>query len=227
MNEVILKEIKARGITRLCHFTKSKNLSHILNDFNGIIATDELPELYKDINDSERYDGKLEYVCCSIQYPNFFYLQRIKESDILFKDWVILCIDPNIILKEETMFSKVNAATERGKYITGGIEGFRKLFSQQVSTNKRSIVRSLTIPNNCTTDIQAEVLVNKIIPKQYIKGIIVKTEKQAKEEHARMKIWQIKEDIPIIISPELFTKDVYKKIALGQLPDEKVYNINS
>ena len=36
----ILTEIENRCIKRICHFTKSKNLSHILNDFKGIYATD-------------------------------------------------------------------------------------------------------------------------------------------------------------------------------------------
>ena len=40
MNKEILDEINRRGISRLCHFTKAKNIPYILNDFNGILPTD-------------------------------------------------------------------------------------------------------------------------------------------------------------------------------------------
>lgn len=69
-NKQILLEMKNRNIKRICHFTNSKNLSHILNDFKGIYATDFLLENYKDYNDDLRLDGKTDYICCSIQYPN-------------------------------------------------------------------------------------------------------------------------------------------------------------
>ena len=72
INKEIYEEMKKRGISRLCHFTKSKNFAHIINDFNGIIATDKLPEGYKDINDINRFDKKTDYVCCSVQYPNIY-----------------------------------------------------------------------------------------------------------------------------------------------------------
>ncbi|MBE6069356.1 MAG: DUF4433 domain-containing protein [Clostridium lundense] len=223
MKNLILKEIKDRGITRLCHFTKSKNLSHILNDFNGILSTDKLPEAYRDINDFERYDGRLDYVCCSIQYPNIFYLQRIKDNDILFKDWIILSIKPEVMTKDKTLFSKVNAATQRGKYIKSGIEGLKEIYDPSILTSKRTIVRRFTMPQSCPTDIQAEVLIHERIPKEFIQGIIVNNEKQAKEEEVRMMICQVKEKIPIIVAPELFTRDVYKKIELGELPVEKLW----
>lgn len=222
----ILNEIEKRSIKRICHFTKSKNLSHILNDFEGIYAIDFLPENYQDYNDSLRLDGKTDYICCSIEYPNVFYLDRIKNNDKLFKDWIILSINPKIMCLEKTLFSKVNAATERGRYISKGIEGFKVLFENHIVTNKRSITRPFTMLESSPTDIQAEVLIYNKIPLEYIKEIIVKSELQAREEFFRMRLWGGKSDIPIIVSPELFDKDLSNKIRAGAVPKEYCWSLN-
>jgi len=37
INKEIYEEMKKRGISRLCHFTKSKNFAHIINDFNELL----------------------------------------------------------------------------------------------------------------------------------------------------------------------------------------------
>lgn len=222
----ILNEIEKRGIKRICHFTKSKNLSHILNDFKGIYAIDFLPENYKDCNDSLRLDGKTDYICCSIEYPNIFYLDRIKNNDKLFKDWIILSIDPKIMCLEKTLFSKVNAATEKGRYITKGGGGFKSLFDNNIVTTKRSIKRECTMIESSPTDIQAEVLIYHKIPLEYINGIIVKNELQARDEFFRMKLWGGKNDIPIIVAPELFNKDLSNKILAGTIPEEYCWTLN-
>lgn len=159
MNKEILDEINRRGISRLCHFTKAKNIPYILNDFNGILPTDGIPEYYRDVNDEHRFDGKKNYICCSIEYPNVYYLDRIKDNDKLFNEWVIICIDPKIVLESDILFSKVNAATERGKYIMSGINGLKSIYSEEVITKKRTIRRSTDLPISCATDIQAEVMI--------------------------------------------------------------------
>lgn len=223
MRENILQEIKSRGISRLCHFTKSKNLAHILNSFDGILATDNLPDLYKEVNDNDRYDGKKEYICCSIEYPNVFYLERVKDNCKLFKDWIILSIDPKIILDEDTIFCKVNAATESGRLIKGGVEGFRELYSNEISTSKRSIYRTDKMPSACPTDIQAEVMILNKIPKEYIKEIIVPTELQAKEEYVRMKILGVKNIPNIKVCPELFKKNLCDSLRKGNIPKEVIW----
>lgn len=222
----ILNEIEKRGIKRICHFTKSKNLGHILNDFKGIYAIDSLPENYQDYNDSLRLDGKTDYICCSIQYPNIFYLDRIKNNDKLFKDWIILSIDPKIMCSEKTLFSKVNAATERGRYISKGVRGFKSLFDNNIVTSKRSITRPFTMIESSPTDIQAEVLIYNKIPLEYIKEIIVKNEIQAREEFFRIKLLCGKSDIPIIVAPELFNKDLSNKIRAGAIPEEYYWTLN-
>ncbi|NMA69351.1 MAG: hypothetical protein GX958_08030 [Desulfitobacterium sp.] len=67
------KEIETRGITRLCHFTRSQKDVHILTSETGIKAVDFIEKDIYDVNDPLRLDGKKSYVNCSIQYPNYWY----------------------------------------------------------------------------------------------------------------------------------------------------------
>lgn len=215
--------IEKRGITRICHFTKAKNLPHVFNDFGGILSTDKLPDKYKDVNDFSRYDGKTDFICCSIQYPNIFYLNNIKNKDLLFKDWVILTIDPKVMAKEGVLFSKVNAATERGKYIKSGYNALNGLFEQSVQSSKRIITRSMLMPENCTTDNQAEVLIPEFIAKENITSIIVPNVKRAKEESLKLRVLGINLSIPIIISEDLFEKKLADMIRSGNIPNENIF----
>ena len=221
--EEIRKELIQRGINRLCHFTKSKNLAHILNSFDGILATDMIPNLYKEVNDNHRLDGKKDYICCSIQYPNVYYLERIRDNCKLFKEWIIITIDPSIILNSDTMFCKVNAATENGKFINRGIEGLRELYDKSILTKNRTINRTELMPDCCPTDIQAEVMIFGKIPKEYIKEIIVPTEQQAKEESIRMSILGVENPPDIKVCSELFSKNLANQIRKGCIPKEQYY----
>ena len=62
-----------RGVTRLCHFTRLQKLCHIIETEQGILATSAITFDTKDVTDANRYDGELNHVCCSIQYPNSWY----------------------------------------------------------------------------------------------------------------------------------------------------------
>lgn len=61
--------LAARGFTRLCHFTKLQSLTHIITSENGILASSSIRQDTKNVNDTARYDGELNFVCCSVQYP--------------------------------------------------------------------------------------------------------------------------------------------------------------
>lgn len=215
MKEVTLEQIQERGISRLCHFTKAKNLTYILEDLKGIFASELIPPHIKDINDEIRLDNKLDYICCSVEYPNIYYLDRIKDNDKLFKEWIILSINPKIIVDKPCLFSPVNAATECGKYIEGGRIGFSKLYSQVINTNKRTINRDSKAIKACPTDLQAEVLVEKFIPKEYINAIIVQNQEEGKKQHFKLMMLGLDKNIKVIVAPELFKKESYSKLRHG------------
>src|SRR5208282_2847743 len=109
--DTIKEEINRKGITRLCHFTPSRNLSHIANNKKGILATKKLKEDEREVfnpTDIKRYDNHEDFICCSIQYPNVWYFDKAKDKETLFKDWVILFISTKYLLLPDTKFCHRN-----------------------------------------------------------------------------------------------------------------------
>lgn len=175
-------EIQRRGITRLCHFTKSSNLPFILGDGkfekNGILSTDYIRQSdYLEELDKQRLDGHTNYVSCSIQRPNSKYMRFREEhsKDDLFNQWVVLCIDPSVI-DDTSLFSPVNAATASGKNVKSGFGAFENMFADPISFVRYNKLqeedRASDLPLNLTTDSQAEVLIKDRIPKDKITDIV-------------------------------------------------------
>lgn len=224
--------IDNRGITRLVHFTKSKNLPFILGDYDdvnpGLFANNYINrDGFHVKNDLQRFDGKEDYICTSVQYPNFFYLGKVRnrEKENLFNEWVILEINPRVI-DETSFFCPVNAAKERGKYITSGIKGFCSLFEDKDDIPRKITERNVKQPSNTPTDLQAEVLVYKRIKKDNIMGIIFSGEKSMKNELLRLKLAGVSlKDIKIKDSNELFDRESYKKVRNGERIKEHVNEV--
>ncbi|AOK91784.1 DarT ssDNA thymidine ADP-ribosyltransferase family protein [Paenibacillus polymyxa] len=218
-------EISKRGITRLCHFTKASKLLHILRNESGIIANsfldDQLDLLEK--NDENRYDGREDFVCCSVEYPNTWYLRRIKDNDPVFKEWVVLLINPQLLLDETTLFCHRNAAANRGAHIKGGFAGFNGMFKNPVF-GKTTIYRSEKMLTCCPTDGQAEVLIHKNISRSDIIGIATPTKEHARKMISRVSLLSdARQDINWIVSPELFDVNWNNIIRLGRRPMETPY----
>ncbi|MEK4531745.1 DarT ssDNA thymidine ADP-ribosyltransferase family protein [Solibacillus sp. FSL K6-1554] len=223
MSELIASEIRSRDITRLCHFTKTNKLLHILTSEDGIVANTFLEDVKETLqkNDEKRYDNKEDHICCSVQYTNAWYLRRIRESDPVFKDWVVIFIDPLIMLDDTTYFCYRNAAANFGALVSKGEQAFSKMFAQVVQ-GQYTITRPPRMLPNSTTDGQAEVLIYKNIPREKITGIAVPNEDQAKILGAIFTVLTIP-DIPIIISPDLFSDSWNRKVKQGQPINEYVY----
>lgn len=209
----IQEEIKQRKITRLCHFVHTNKLLYILHNSDGINAVDFISKDTLDQNDTQRLDGKTDFINCSIQYPNWWYLRRVKENNPIFSDWAILFIDPIVATFESTEFCKMNAAKRYGAYIKKGYKAFQEIFEQQTGSQFRT---PKMLPN-APTDDQAEVLVYQSIPVEYITGIAFEN-----AEIARQKIveWQVI-GAPIkdvYIAPALFDVSSSKRIRNGQEP---------
>ncbi|NOU83897.1 DUF4433 domain-containing protein [Paenibacillus sp. LMG 31459] len=216
--------IDIRNITRLCHFTKSFNLPSILRNESGIIANTEMDNQIELLskNDPLRLDGKEDYVCCSVQYPNTWYLRQIKE-DPLFHEWVILLINPFLATLSTSLFCHRNAAAERGTLIQGGTEGFSGLFNQMVQGKTKRYRTAKMLPC-CPTDDQAEVLIYKNISRSDILAVVVKDWEQARREKSRLSfIHEVPNNIRFIIAPGLFDISWSGMIRNGQMPEETLY----
>lgn len=211
--------LTARGVTRLCHFTKFQNLTHIITSPDGVLASDAIQQDTKNVNDAARYDGELNFVCCSVQYPNSWFLQKTiqRDSDKIFKDWVVLYIDLSILEYRNTKFCPCNASKKSGAYINNNMDAIDTIFAASVSTFKYS--RSPKMLSCCPTDGQAEILIEKGIPREYINGIAVGNEDIAERVYSILKIYDLKH-ISLYIAPDVLTPEWSNMIREGRRPNE-------
>ena len=209
----------ARGVTRLCHFTKLQSLTHIITSENGILASKSIRQDTKNVNDTARYDGELDHVCCTIQYPNSWFLKRAIQDnhDKIFSDWVVLYINLTILKHKIAKFCPCNASRSKGAYIEGNMDYIDSIFANSVSTFR--FPRSTRMLSSCPTDGQAEILIKDSIPREYIIGIAVGNKDVARRVYAMLKIYGL-EHIPIYIAPDVLTPNWSNMIKNGHQPDE-------
>lgn len=207
----IAQLIAERGITRLCHFTPSRNLQHIAAGKVGVLSTAYLSEPERGTfnpTDLARLDGRTTHICCSIEYPNAWYFDKARGNEKLFPDWVVLLIKPDYLLAETTLFCPRNAAANGGRNILQGPGGFDAMYADRIKgAYNKTYVRSATHLSPCPTDQQAEVLIFDRINMADIVGVAVQTEDQAKTEKVRLKINNIDaEGFKFVVAPDLFNK---------------------
>lgn len=220
-----LEILKLRGVSRLCHFTKLQSLTHILSSENGILASNSIRSDIKNVTDKERYDGELNYICCSIEYPNSWFLKKASENnqDQIFRDWVVLYINLGILAYKEAKFCPCNASKKHGIYIDNQMENIENIFKNQVSTFKYP--RTPNMLACCPTDGQAEILIKDNIPRNCLFGIVVGNEDIAKRVYAMRNIFGV-EQIDIYISPDILTSKWSSMVKQGYRPNEVLYDVS-
>ncbi len=227
--ELIEGEINRRGINRVCHFTQSRKLPHIFGELNGLLSTSLLRQNYTDLldqNDLHRYDNRDDYICCSIEYPNTWFLNRIRDNNPNFTDWVILYINPIVITWSTTLFSPRNAASDHGANIMGGYNGFVRLYQRSVTGARGyTFTRQATMLPASPTDDQAEILVYEYIPVNLIEGIVSPTMEQAQLEMKRLSILGNVPQVSWYVSSQIFNGEWSRQIRLGLRPDETLYEV--
>jgi hypothetical protein len=226
MSVSIRAKVASRQISRLCHFTPSRNLVHIATDPNGILSTALLQQDEKAIlnsTDLARYDGHPNHVCCTIQYPNSWYFKRARDSSqTLFADWVVVLIKPDHLWAPGTKFCARNASANRGSGITEGEAAFDSIFKDRVTgAYNKTYVRTERHPLWLPTDEQAEVLIPDRVAREDILGVAVANSAQAKREHARLT--QLQTDVPpLFVVPEFFDepRNLSDLLRMGRAPTE-------
>jgi hypothetical protein len=199
-------------------------MAHIFDEPYGLqsVRTLKINNMPHNPTDPERYDGRDDLICCSVEYPNTYYFSKVRDKERLFQDWVVLYIDPSYIWHPDTQFCHCNATRERGKYIQGGIDGFKSLF--KTTSPPLSFSRKQSHLVSAPTDIQAEVLVPVPIPKTAITGIAVKTQEQAQREIFRLNLQGIEFNTPVYIVPDFYDRTgLSRLIQNGRKPTETPY----
>lgn len=225
VNKKIQDDCANRGITRLCHFTPSRNFIHVLN--SGYLKDRHTldMEARDEVNPTDqcRRDGHLDKICCSVEYPNSYYLDIVTRKDLIFLDWVILFIDPEMLWSSGTLFCPRNAAAENGALIASGWSGYESMFAPRIQGAGGTVFQRQASHLSCSpTDLQAEVLVPGPIPIEAICGLAMLTEKQVYTERARWDALELSPlSVPMVVAPNLFDKLTLRNhIWTGRRPTE-------
>lgn len=195
------KEVNIRRIDCLIHFTPTINLYSILE--NGeLMSRAKLESLdieqfdildYVQFNDDVRYDDK-NYINLSLSGPNTFLLSKFKEKtkDDPTITWCVLKIEKKFIFYNDTLFSVTNAASNAAKRqfgISGDLDKFKMLFTEQLNINAYNGVRTISrnsAHSKYPTDVQAEILVKDKIPSESIISVCFESEEKMAEAKAAM-----------------------------------------
>ena len=225
LNEDIFTDSAERGITRLCHFTPSRNLIHVLA--SGYLKDRHSLDLERtgeaNPTDAFRLDGHRDKICCTIEYPNSYYLEIVTRKELIFHDWVILLINPVVMWSPGTLFCPRNAAAQNGTLISDGWQGYQSMFAPRIQGAGGKVFTRRTTHLACSpTDMQAEVLVPGPIPIDAIQGMVMSSEKQAQTERARWdSLGLTAPGVPMMVAPDLFDKmSLTNHIWTGRRPIE-------
>lgn len=226
MTEVIAAiraSVARRAITRLCHFTPSRNLAHISVDPRGILASHHLDEDERTVfnpTDRIRLDDHPDHVCCSIQYPNAWYFRTARSQERLFRDWVVVLVAAHHLWHAGTKFCPRNAAAEHGRLVREGPQAFESLFDEVVQ-GVRTYRRGPEHPAFLPTDEQAEVLIPDRIQRRDVIGIAVRDDAQAGREASRLDILGQRPPQTWIV-PEFFDPHALSRLLrAGRIPEER------
>lgn len=226
----IAEILAERGVSRLCHFTPSRNLPHILSD-GYVRATKDLVDDVRAVytrTDLSRLDGHQEKICCSIEFTNGYYftIARTKGEAVLFPDWIVLLIDPIVMSRDGTLFCTGNAARGYGSTAYPGADGLTALYQPSVVGSGGTTFNRVSahLPC-CPTDLQAEVLVPGPISLDDVLAIAVKNVDQARAEVARLRqLSQSIDSLRWVVAPMLFERQALASaIQTGRRPTETAW----
>lgn len=181
----LARMIRDRRISRITHFTNSRNLPKILS-VGAILSTEELVARHIDhaVTDPERFDGHRGHVCCNIEYPNMYYFHQAsaRPSHVNFSDWTVLLLAPEVATVDGVLFSPGNAARGSGRFLASGAEALAAQYAERVNGFARGPRHFPSSP----TDVQAEVLIPGPIPLSDVRGIVVSDDEKLRREFARL-----------------------------------------
>lgn len=181
LNGECLTYLNSRGVTHLVHFTHIDNIPRIIKEG---IRPRSLQEPQGIWSDDQRLDGNIDYSCFSFTYPNYRMLyKKNKAGDKAYHQYVVLLIDLSVLgllPTDKVMYFQNNAASALSKKTQdkNGINALKLMFANEVTSNEGILIKRAEqkITDEYTTDPQAEIQINAIIPAHYIKGIVTQDE---------------------------------------------------
>jgi hypothetical protein len=171
MNAIRLA-VEARQIPFLVHFTRTKNLSSILQ--HGIVPRDQFGDgtgVVGDINDELRLDNQLGASCFSIGFPNAKMLWKLRQENPGI-NWAILVVSRTILWEMPCAFCPTNAAA--ASVTCQPIQSFQTIAAiDAMYTPSPEVDRDAQkLKPYDPTDVQAEVLAFGRIAPEHVLGAV-------------------------------------------------------
>lgn len=174
------KNVKARKIKYVWHFTRLANLESIAE--HGLICRDKAEKLDcpPTFNDAHRFDCETSAICCSIGHPNYKMFWGLRQ-DYPNEDWVVLACKSKILWQKDCAFCIENAASNNVTCVPisdrKGAAAFERMFDEIGGKPSR---KELGLRDSTPTNPQAEVLVFDDIERKLIVAVVCETKVQAK-----------------------------------------------
>lgn len=162
--------LKNREIEYLVHFTKASNLQSIMQ--HGLVSRDKIDDGYyaASVNDQQRLDNRRNTISTSVSFPN--YKMFFKYRKISNESWVVLLLDPQLLLSKSAYFCKHNAADyrirEQNSELLKRPQEFLGMFDN-IDNFPSRIEQNLR--KNDPTDPQAEILILDTIEPRFIRHV--------------------------------------------------------
>lgn len=230
--EAIRTEAGRREISRLAHFTPTRNLVHIATSDEGLKSTQMLlEEESSEFNqqDLQRLDGHPDHISCTIEYPNAYYYRSKQGSargeNRVFPNWVCLLLSPKHLWAETTLLCPHNAAGGGGTRVAAGLNCFMSMFSDEVEAPSNTWKRE-GHPRCCPTDAQAEVLVHRQVPLKDVTGIVVESASKAADTYAMLRVLGAPvNELPLFVCPEFYAPGrLARSLRAGRRPVEEAWH---
>ncbi|NWL10455.1 hypothetical protein DM793_03945 [Paenarthrobacter nitroguajacolicus] len=211
-DQSVLDFVRERKIPEVLHFTMKNGLLGILAS-EGVLSRDQLDEdkyvehVYKANCEHRLKDADwISYVNLSISRINGRMLnvsERWPDRDGQW--WAVLSFDPEMLADPGVWFTTTNN-TYPSCIRAPGLAGIQNMFSPKVTWGyyDTTIYRSSQMSEFFTTDPQAEVLYPGKVPLDYLRAIYVKSGENVDEIHHFLGGLNLKLDVEITISPEVF-----------------------
>lgn len=152
----IRRMARNRDIRQLFHVTRVENIPGILE--HGLLSRQDLlasglPFL---VNDLDRLDNRQNHVFLSISMPNWRLL-RAWQQRYPGAEWAVLMVNVRILWTMSCLYCPTNSANRRMRDVAAsslrGVGALARLFDDRTRGP-----RPESRPENCPTDLQAEVL---------------------------------------------------------------------
>jgi ssDNA thymidine ADP-ribosyltransferase, DarT len=206
--------IKERSIREVLHFTTSPGLVGILAS-GKVMCRDRLPtEKHIEYVYTPNCPNRLKdaewtgYVNLSISRVNQRMLNvssnRWHADDDFW--WIVLAFDVSILTESGVFFTTTNNTYQRCVRRSEGADGLRALFAPSVEFGHHGSRqhRYDGMPDQFTTDEQAEVLYPDAIPIDKVRALYVREAEHADSAMGLIDMWPSTPRIPVVHKPEVF-----------------------